>query len=350
MCPAPSTGGAVVGLAPWMGVAPGLCAVEDSLGLSMEWPDIPALEGVQVDGRRDPDGAIDRGDPEESFENLEYLITFYLDGLPRLYNIFAAVAEYRRSRALTVPYLSVPSDGGPGKWELKPTEYVIRSEAHALKGTASNLSLKKLWRVARALELPCKRTDPVAHGDEFDADARRAVLDAIATHGNVFALAVQFRALAVTVADTPRMEAAMGGMSIAEACAMMGGEGDGLDDNGKPFSALYNAVQPDAFDALWSADLPLHNPFAGKDVWPETSRPSPISHLLPGPPPPAQECAPTAGAGAAASQPASGAKVAGSGSTPKVAPAPSAPAPASLEPEPIVDADPPSGGGCCCVQ
>ena len=119
----------MVGLAPWMGVAPGLCAVEDSLGLSMEWPDIPALEGVQVDGRRDPDGAIDRGDPEESFENLEYLITFYLDGLPRLYNIFAAVAEYRRSRALTVPYLSVPSDGGPGKWELKPTEYVRLSRS-----------------------------------------------------------------------------------------------------------------------------------------------------------------------------------------------------------------------------
>ena len=354
----------------WLGDVPGnLHSEDENFGADFEWPTDAPLQSVVADGQIDLDGAVDRNGQEEAFECLEYVITFYHDCLLRLHNFFSAAAEYRNSRALRVPVLTVDrSDpSGPGTWELQDVDHVLRSEAHAIKGTASNLGLKKLWKVGRACELPCKSLSATS-GEKPSAEERRALLDKYCSHHNLVVLFLQFRALVAYAVDTGSLEAALG-QSIADACGEMGDEGDGSDETGRAFYDLYREISLQAFDSLISQHVPLYNPFAnggsGSEVYsPHPPSSHPLAGALSGSAPAPEDTAPLEAAAAssgaaAAAQESYSSRSAGSSKVVAVHPesavavaVDSSAAPVGKsKAEPIDEVQQPqSGGGCCIVM
>jgi hypothetical protein len=364
----------------WLGEMPSQVKSDDeNFGVAFEWPTDAALDGVVADGTVDMDGAVDRNGQEEAFECLEYIITFYHDCLVRLHNFFSAAAEYRRSRALRVPVLTVERGdiSRPGTWALQDVDYVLRSEAHAIKGTASNLNLKKLWRVGRACELPCKSLSS-SSGQKPSPEERRALLDKFCSHHNVMVLFLQFRALVQYALDTESLEAALG-QSIADACGEMGDEGDGSDETGRSFYELYRDISLQACDCLISQDVPLFNPFAkggeGGEVYSTDGGTHPLEGALSAPAPAPEETGPLSTGSALQSNNVASAASSSSrseGSSGRDAGKPTAVHPASaveldscVAPAPTQSAaqagsgtaepieevqSPTSGGGCCAVM
>jgi len=348
----------------WLGDLPADLQSEDAnFGAEFEWPTDAPLQGIVADGQIDEGGAVDRNGQEEAFECLEYVITFYHDCLLRLHNFFSAAAEYRNSRALRVPVLTVDraDPSGPGTWALQDVDYVLRSEAHAIKGTASNLGLKKLWKVGRACELPCKSLSSTS-GEKPTPTERRALLDQFCSHHNLLVLFLQFRALVAYAVDVTALESALG-QSIADACGEMGDEGDGSDETGRSFYELYREISLQAFDCIISQHVPLHNPFANGDKGAEVFSPHPASAhplagALSGTAPAPEDTAPVhkASSGAAA-QESSSSRSASSSSKPVAVHPVSAVQVDSTAPvakakaEPIEEVQQPeSGGGCCIVM
>lgn len=134
----------------------------------------------------DWDSALAQCGSEDDYEDtlflMELLICFYVDSMPRLTRILEITRAWQQNNRNN-PFAPISERAKVG-FDSRPKnlETVLREDAHAIKGSAANISLWRISKSAENIELPIKlslglegTTDPDARvqvlGEYLDAPA-----------------------------------------------------------------------------------------------------------------------------------------------------------------------------------
>lgn len=116
--------------------------------------------------------------PEDLPFVLELLVTFYTDSLPHVERVLAAALAFREGKVDGFSWMEGPKpDPAP-----RSVVRVLKEEAHAVKGSAANLRLYRIAKVAERVEMiPKKLMMDAGVGVAGDVGAALLSSGAIAT-------------------------------------------------------------------------------------------------------------------------------------------------------------------------
>lgn len=180
----------------------------------------------------------------------QMVLIFYNENIRPLKKIFKAFTTFREKGRLWM--MDDYSD------TRVKVEQVIRNNAHKIKGGASQLSLFKLWKISRLVELPAKQLDEgLESGEHYTEPERAKVLSKLTKCRNALFLWVQFRNVAALIQKLPRIL----GFTAEELAREMEDE----EFSSEECLIQLNGISPSTFDEYFN-DVLIYNPFKDR-LW-----------------------------------------------------------------------------------